>query len=121
MCKKCAHVRADKRIVVRSTLPNLCDVSAGAGKKRSTLLHIVHHVSNSNLERCGINIEVALLLATLRIRLIRLKCFCCFIKKKICYFTKDSLRNHFEYSRIIHSHSPERLKLGVLPPITAHF
>ena len=73
MCKKCAHVRADKRIVVRSTLPNLCDVSAGAGKKRSTLLHIVHHVWN--LEWCVIDIEVALLLATLRMRLRQLICF----------------------------------------------
>ena len=91
MCKKCAHVRADKRIVVCSTLPNLWDVSAGAGKKRSTLLHIVHHVSNLNLEWCVIDIEVALLLATLRMRLTRLICFCYFIKK-ICYFAKYSLK-----------------------------
>ena len=75
MCKKCAHVRADKRIVVRSTLPNLCDVCACAGKKRSALLHIVHHVSNLNLEWCVIDIEVALLLATLRMRLRQLICF----------------------------------------------
>ena len=81
MCKKCAHVRADKRIVVRSTLPNLCDVCACAhcaGKKCSALLHIVHHVSNLNLEWCVIDIEVALLLATLRMRLTRLICFCFF-------------------------------------------
>ena len=81
MCKKCAHVRADKRIVVCSTLPNLWDVSAGAGKKRSTLLHIMRYVSNLNLEWCVIDIEVALLLATLRMRLTRLICFCFFLKK----------------------------------------
>ena len=38
--KKCVH--ADKKIVVRRTLPILSDVRAGAGKKRSTLTDCSH-------------------------------------------------------------------------------
>ena len=50
----------------------------------------MHHMSYLDLEWCGIDIEVALLLATDTINVFLL------FYKNICYLAKDSFENHFD-------------------------